>query len=435
MKKKLLNIISTISLVFVMALSPLFIQGINSKSTSENLTMQTRTVEVSSQMIDLETMFLDYEDVELENSGYVTTVYATKTFNLLDFEELDLVANTSVNFDLKIKYTYSYDSEKKLIFLSAKLANDEGVEIIDTLVGAPFVNEEGNFDAVFDCDGELILLSELQDAGMIENCGWLRNLCKKVKNVAKKVANTVKTAAKAVGEFVHNNAEVIVPLAIGVVGGLVGCAAGPILLAGTIAGAAISGGKTAYDTYKANGKIDWTATGISAGIGAAVGFVATYTGYNIGSALRPETSDSDSTNTNNATSNKSENTANNKLTGEWKNVNESMSDASRNYQTQITGRTGQVYIQNGVKFDGVVNGNLVDAKCHYAQFIDPSTGKFYEWFNGQQSLIDEANRQIAASNGAHIQWYFAEEETLNAVKALFEGKVADIIEFIFKAPK
>ncbi|MEA4833159.1 hypothetical protein SDC9_111045 [bioreactor metagenome] len=39
--------------------------------------------------------------------------------------------------------------------------------------------------------------------------------------------------------------------------------------------------------------------------------------------------------------------------GQWHNVNESMSKASRDYQTQITGRTGQSYVVNGVKFDGV----------------------------------------------------------------------------------
>ena len=37
------------------------------------------------------------------------------------------------------------------------------------MVGVPFVDENGNLDCVFDCDGEFILLSELQDAGMIEN--------------------------------------------------------------------------------------------------------------------------------------------------------------------------------------------------------------------------------------------------------------------------
>ena len=45
------------------------------------------------------------------------------------------------------------------------------------------------------------------------------------------------------------------------------------------------------------------ATGVSAGIGAAVGAVATYTGYSIGSALRPETDTTNSSNVDNDCSN------------------------------------------------------------------------------------------------------------------------------------
>lgn len=124
---------------------------------------------------------------------------------------------------------------------------------------------------------------------MIANCGWLKNICKKVANTAKKVV-------KQVANFVYENADVIVPLAIGVIGGLTGGAALPVLIAGTVAGAVIDGTKTAVQTYKATGKVDWAATGISAGIGAAVGLVATYTGYNIGSALRQETNNTKSDN-------------------------------------------------------------------------------------------------------------------------------------------
>ncbi|MDD4276146.1 MAG: hypothetical protein PHO33_04120 [Clostridia bacterium] len=211
-----------------------------------------------------------------------TSFEGTKTFNLVDFEELDLVSDSNVDTRLKVKYSYAFDSEQNIVSLSAILLNEGGTETVDTMIGVPFVDENGNFDAVFDCDGEFLLLSELREAGMIENCGWLKNLCKKVANVAKKVVKNVAT-------FVYENADVIVPLAIGIIGGLTGGAVIPILIAGSVAGAAIDGTKTAVQTYQETGKVDWAATGISAGIGAAVGAIATYTGYSIGSALRSET--------------------------------------------------------------------------------------------------------------------------------------------------
>ncbi len=123
------------------------------------------------------------------------------------------------------------------------------------------------------------------------------------------------------------------------------------------------------------------------------------------------------------------------LSGRWKTVNESMSDFSRAYQKQITGKEGMAWVQNGVKFDGMKDGVLLDAKGKYAQFIDKNTGEFYEWFSGKDSLIAEARRQIDASEGAKIQWYFAEEESLNVVQDLFMDKGITEIELIFEAPK
>ena len=46
------------------------------------------------------------------------------------------------------------------------------------------------------------------------------------------------------------------------------------------------------------------------------------------------------------------------ILGQWHNVNETMSARARAYQQQITGRYGQAYIVEGVKFDGVAAGFL-----------------------------------------------------------------------------
>lgn len=115
------------------------------------------------------------------------------------------------------------------------------------------------------------------------------------------------------------------------------------------------------------------------------------------------------------------------LSGEWVKVRESMSEFSRRYQTQITGREGEVWLQNGVKFDGMKDGVLLDAKGKYEQFIDKSTGEFYDWFTGKYGLIDEARRQVNASEGAPIRWYFAEEESMCAIQKLIDEELLKII--------
>lgn len=81
------------------------------------------------------------------------------------------------------------------------------------------------------------------------------------------------------------------------------------------------------------------------------------------------------------------------------------------------------------------DGVLLEVKGRYAQFIDKNTGEFYNWYSGKQSLIDQALRQIGASEGAKIQWYFAEEETLNVVRDLFMNEGITGIELIYEAPK
>ncbi|MCL2882233.1 MAG: Tox-REase-5 domain-containing protein [Coriobacteriia bacterium] len=124
------------------------------------------------------------------------------------------------------------------------------------------------------------------------------------------------------------------------------------------------------------------------------------------------------------------------LSGSWQAVNESMSDLSRAYQTQITGVAGESWVENGVKFDGIVDGTLIDAKGDYSHFID-GNGGFKDWFTntGAQSLIDQANRQLAAANGTPINWYFMNQGDLDAVRNLFAREGITWIKFIYQPLK
>jgi hypothetical protein len=71
-----------------------------------------------------------------------------------------------------------------------------------------------------------------------------------------------------------------------------------------------------------------------------------------------------------------------------------MSVFSRRYQKFITG-TDQVFLRNGVKFDGVLGDTLIDAKDKYSQFLNKS-GEFKSWFNGKEEFVNSALRQLKA---------------------------------------
>ncbi|MFT3949961.1 MAG: Tox-REase-5 domain-containing protein [Agriterribacter sp.] len=90
------------------------------------------------------------------------------------------------------------------------------------------------------------------------------------------------------------------------------------------------------------------------------------------------------------------------------------SSFSKAYQKQIAGQEGQALLLNGTKFDGLVNGTLLDAKGKYAFLLEKG------W--AQEGLLKQAARQIKAANGTKIEWHFAEEEAANMVKRLFNEK-------------
>lgn len=271
-----------ISLVLIIAC--LFTYGIQSFFTSKQTTdtqAPVRTIEVRRNELDIQSVFEQFDDATLETQGNITTFEGSKTFSLLDFYEYDFVSelNAEQNTEIKIKYRYDYDSEAKVITLTATVYDENGNPTVDTMVGVPFVDENGNLDCVFDCDGEYILLSELQDAGMIENCGWFKNLFKKVSTAVKKVTNTVTGKAGAV-------LTVAVPLVIGVVAGVLAAPVLPVIAAGALAGAGIATATAMASTYQQDGKVDWETVGICAGVGCAVGAVSSFLGYKAGQLIR-----------------------------------------------------------------------------------------------------------------------------------------------------
>ena len=181
---------------------------------------------------------------------------------------------------MKTKYHYEYDNTSNTITISVALVDENGTETVDKMVGVPFVDENGDLDAVFDCDGEFILLSELKDQGMIENCGWFTNLFKKVAKAVKTVTNTV---CGKIGAAL----TIAVPAVIGVVGAIIAAPIIPVIVVGTAAGAGIAAA-TAINSTAAqnNGNVDWETVGICAGVGAAVGAISSALAYKITSAIK-----------------------------------------------------------------------------------------------------------------------------------------------------
>lgn len=179
----------------------------------------------------------------------------------MDYSELD---NLSENTDLSelttnVHYSYEYDIEKNLIYMTVIFTELEEVVSNDTLIGKAFFDENGNLDAYFKIDGELYLMSQMAGLSVMQDCGWFKSLFKKV---AVAVVAVVVVSAVAAVIIATAGAE------------MAAVAAGAI--AGAITGG-VAGGVISYTEY-----LDWRWIVGGVVIGGALGAV---TGWGVGTAM------------------------------------------------------------------------------------------------------------------------------------------------------
>lgn len=90
----------------------------NYEEAKVNTPTPTRTIEASDVQLDYQSVFDEFENPILETNEKITTFEGTKTFNLLDFSDVDLVSELEIDADttteIQVKYHYSYDAEQSV---------------------------------------------------------------------------------------------------------------------------------------------------------------------------------------------------------------------------------------------------------------------------------------------------------------------------------
>ncbi len=119
--------------------------------------------------------------------------------------------------------------------------------------------------------------------------------------------------------------------------------------------------------------------------------------------------------------------------GKWVTENtKGWSEAAKSFQEAVTGvKAGNAFELNGVRFDGIIDDVLIEAKSSYDNFVK-ADGVFHEWFTGGEALINQAFRQTEAAAGSAIQWHFQTQKTLDATKKLLDDAGITGIEYILK---
>lgn len=191
---KRISVLICVCLVAVCALSTL-------TGSKDVISTPVRDVELIEQSIDYQSVLEKFEGGILKQEGNIVTFEGTQKLDLNAYNCIDNLSESDIeNYDnVSILYKFSYDYENEVISLTASMADGEGNIEMDTITGKPFLDSNGEVDAVMDIDGEYVLLSEMKNVGMIENCGWFKRLVKSVVKVAVVTAAAVAVAAVVVG--------------------------------------------------------------------------------------------------------------------------------------------------------------------------------------------------------------------------------------------
>lgn len=110
-----------------------------------------------------------------------------RTLDALIFEDIDLVSISEDEKGVDVHYTFDYNADSNEYRLSV-IANTEDGEIIDNWLGTPYLTSDGAIDIAFATDNGVIYLSDLEQSGVLENCGWFSKLLKAVAVAAAVVA-------------------------------------------------------------------------------------------------------------------------------------------------------------------------------------------------------------------------------------------------------
>nr|WP_280869809.1 RICIN domain-containing protein [Streptomyces sp. MJP52] len=124
--------------------------------------------------------------------------------------------------------------------------------------------------------------------------------------------------------------------------------------------------------------------------------------------------------------------------GTWMPETENMSAADRAYEQLVTGGVpaGISYkvpadTKSGyVKFDGYMNGTLIDAKnIHYPDNFFTAEGKLVFPTSETTSIT----KQVKAANGTPIVWYMSDQRSMSALQKWVDEKKIEGIRFEFRA--
>ena len=160
-----------------------------------------RDINLKSKQVDVQSILNKFTDVEMDKNNERILFEGTQKLDPSLLREIDNLSGEEVNKlkSVDVRYSFKYDMVTNTVTLKATMYLSDGTVKVDTITGVGFINDANEIDAVMNVDGEGVLLSEMRNAGLIDNVGWFSRVIKKIAKVVAVVAVTVAVVAAGIG--------------------------------------------------------------------------------------------------------------------------------------------------------------------------------------------------------------------------------------------
>lgn len=206
-----------------------------------------RDINLKSKQVDVQSILNKFSDVEMDKNNERILFEGTQKLDPSLLREIDNLSGEEANKlkSVDVRYSFKYDMVTNTVTLKATMYLPDGTVKVDTITGVGFINDANEIDAMMNVDGEGVLLSEMRNAGLIDNVGWFSRVIKKIAKVVAVVAVTV-AAVAAVVATAGAAAPAVVAAGIGVATTVVSSAA---VTGATIAGVSLFTAGVAAGVY------------------------------------------------------------------------------------------------------------------------------------------------------------------------------------------
>ncbi len=197
MKVRSKVVVSAISIALSVVLLAVAVMVGMFYNSSQSVDLNPRIMELSENSIDSQGAFEEFEGVSREKKDSLYTYRAQKKFVKESFLPYDKISDSNLTEDEieSVDYEVVIDETSGDIAVNAIFANN-GEQIVDTLHGNVFYDEDNETDVIFNVDGELYSAREILGQSSIEECSFWGNLLHSIANAALKLLAIVEPAIK-----------------------------------------------------------------------------------------------------------------------------------------------------------------------------------------------------------------------------------------------